>query len=538
MSKKIEIDEDLFIEKWEENLLIDDMCRIFGISKGTYINICRRLGLKRTKEQVAENIKKGVFNKYGVENPFQSEVVKEKIKETMIEKYGADHPAKVKEIRDKTENTFMKRYGVKTPTRSKEIMDRVRETNLEKYGVEYSFLSKDFKQKSRETCLKKYGHECAIQSDEIKNKVVETNMKRYGVKTTLLAPEVMDKINKTMFDKYGTIEMNRIHYDELTTKVMSSREEMEKFILSHEDRSIGALVSELKCQRCAFGRRAHDFGLWDMLYLYRSKPEFELNNYINSLGVNTIISDKEQLDGMEIDIYCPEHKIGIEFNGNYWHCSLKKERNYHFHKTEFARSKGIRIIHIYQYEWDDPVRQDIIKSMLKIAFGKVESRVYARQCDIREISNKIAAPFNTKNHLQGHKNAQVTYGLYYKNELVQLMSFSYNTKKSWWEIERGCPGSNNIVVGGVSKLFAHFIKTHNPERIFSYCDYNKFDGKGYEAIGMKFVGYTGPDMKWFMPDNTVVNRKPSKHDELKKEAIAQIWGAGSKKYLWTSPSIT
>ena len=33
-----------------------------------------------------------------------------------------------------------------------------------------------------------------------------------------------------------------------------------------------------------------------------------------------------------------------------------------------------------------------------------------------------------------------------------------------------------------------------------------------------------------MPDYSVVNRQPSKHAELKERAIAQIFGAGSKKY--------
>ena len=50
---------------------------------------------------------------------------------------------------------------------------------------------------------------------------------------------------------------------------------------------------------------------------------------------------------------------------------------------------------------------------------------------------------------------------------------------------------------------------------------------------MKFIGYTGPDMKWIMSNGDVVNRQPGKHKELKQKAVAQIWGAGSKKYLWT-----
>lgn len=91
-------------------------------------------------------------------------------------------------------------------------------------------------------------------------------------------------------------------------------------------------------------------------------------------------------------------------------------------------------------------------------------------------------------------------------------------------------------MGGVSKLFKHFIKEQNPSSVFSYCDFNKFDGKGYEAIGMKFIGYTGPDKKWVI-DKKVVNRNPYHYHELKEQADAIIWGAGSKKYLWENPNI-
>ena len=120
------------------------------------------------------------------------------------------------------------------------------------------------------------------------------------------------------------------------------------------------------------------------------------------------------------------------------------------------------------------------------------------------------------------------------------MSFSktkYNKNlktSNSWEIIRGCPGSNNLIVGGVSKLFKHFILDYNPDCVFSYCDFNKFDGKGYTALGMAFIGYTGPDMKWVLKNSQVVNRQPTKHAELKQQSVAQIFGAGSKKYLWTN----
>ena len=176
--------------------------------------------------------------------------------------------------------------------------------------------------------------------------------------------------------------------------------------------------------------------------------------------------------------------------------------------------------------------------MINISLGKLNRKIYARNCEIKQITNKEAKPFNEANHLQGHRNAQVTYGLFYKSELVQLMSFS---KTKWnrnlkgdndWEIIRGCPGSNNIVIGGVSKLFTHFIREYDPDSVFSYCDFNKFDGNGYEAIGMKFIGYTGPNKMLLLRDGRVVNRNPSRYKELKELTLANIWGAGSKKYLW------
>lgn len=79
-------------------------------------------------------------------------------------------------------------------------------------------------------------------------------------------------------------------------------------------------------------------------------------------------------------------------------------------------------------------------------------------------------------------------------------------------------------------MLKHFIQDYRPKQIFSYCDFNKFDGRSYEALGMQFIGYTGPDMKWIMPDGTVRNRSPKHHKMLKEASIGQIYGAGSKKY--------
>lgn len=100
------------------------------------------------------------------------------------------------------------------------------------------------------------------------------------------------------------------------------------------------------------------------------------------------------------------------------------DKNYHFNKSKLAERKGIRLIHIWEYEWTDQVMQQKIKLMLDIALNKVKNKIYARKCQIKQITNKEASLLNEQVHLQGHRNAQVTYGLFYENKLVQLMSFS------------------------------------------------------------------------------------------------------------------
>jgi hypothetical protein len=71
---------------------------------------------------------------------------------------------------------------------------------------------------------------------------------------------------------------------------------------------------------------------------------------------------KPHIQGFDIDIYVPELKKGIEFDGKYWHSvsGLKRSRidwpqqdliNYHKIKDDYFRSKGIEILHINEVDW-------------------------------------------------------------------------------------------------------------------------------------------------------------------------------------------
>ena len=78
------------------------------------------------------------------------------------------------------------------------------------------------------------------------------------------------------------------------------------------------------------------------------------------------IPEKPHISGFDIDIYIPELRKGIEFNGKYWHSveGLKRSRshwpehdleNYHLLKREHFNKKGIKILYINEKEWlEDP----------------------------------------------------------------------------------------------------------------------------------------------------------------------------------------
>mgnify|MGYP004645601071 CR=1 FL=1 len=481
---------------------------------------------KNYKKSITDKIKATKLEKYGDENYHNIE----KMKQTNLSRYGVEFNFSSSDEHINGKETLNKL--MQDEEYRKSVIDKREQTSLENNGVKNIFqdteyiksckiktsgsLEKSYKkglEKSKQTNVQKYGKEFYTQTDEYKSISKETRDKRISSLGYFLPIQnnYCDEFKKLLYDRDKSIDY-----------------------LKNKKYTINDLSINFNCSITAIVKWVKRLNLQEYVQFHvGSKYEKELMSIFGELNFKL---HYKLPNGKEIDLYNEEKRIGIEFNGDYWHSDINKNKSYHFDKSIEAQNNDIRLIHIYEYEWLDERIKPILISLINIACGKVDKKIYARNCVIKQISNIEARDFNNKNHLQGHRNAQITYGLFYEDELVQLMSFSYDKKCGWWEIIRGCPGSNNIVIGGVSKLFKHFIKEQHPDKIFSYCDFNKFDGTGYEKIGMKFIGYTGPDKTWLI-NGKAVKRQPSKHKQLKELAEASIWGAGSKKYLWTNVKI-
>lgn len=126
-------------------------------------------------------------------------------------------------------------------------------------------------------------------------------------------------------------------------------------------------------------------------------------------------------------------------------------------------------------------------------------KIYARNCEIVDISKETMVQFLNENHSQGYASSIVNYGLIYKDELVQIMSFGkprFNKFYSW-ELIRDCTKNGIEVVGGVSKLWKHFVDNNTVRSCicYSYPHESSYTNKYVDYCGFTNLEKAKPSKK-------------------------------------------
>ena len=292
-----------------------------------------------------------------------------------------------------------------------------------------------------------------------------------------------------------------------------------------------------------------------------SYAEKEIVSYIHSIVLREEIIEKDRsvLGNRELDIYIPSKALAIEYNGLFWHSESngKKSKLYHLDKLERCQSKGIRLITIFEDEWEN--NRDIVQVRLQHILNLSTNKIYARQCSIQVVTSKLANAFLNKNHIQGGCSSLVNLGLFDENSiLVAIMTFgkprlSLGRSVSMpGEYELLRYATSKVVVGGASKLFTHFIRIHSPVKIFSYSDKRWSTGKMYEKLGFLFKKETKPNYWYFKPGyairyhrfgfrKNILNEKLDIFDpelteweNMQLNGYDRIWDCGNSKYEWNS----
>ena len=377
--------------------------------------------------------------------------------------------------------TMMEKYGVANPGECKELREKVMQTNLERYGVECVLVREDVREKSRKVLEEKYGGSY-LGTEEFKRS-------RY-----IWEPERIKKTISTLISRYGVEHYSKTDEFKNLLKEYSVIRNLNNYpeIISIENGLWRCKCPHDKCKKCQekyFETPYHIFFDRKMLgseLCTRLLPigksnsgttiEIFIRDFLDEYNIEYKTNVRDIIPPKELDIYIPSKSIAIECNGIYWH-SLK-EPKYHQNKFLECQSKGVQLIQI----WEDWVinKPEIVKSILLNKLGLTPNKIYGRCCTIREVSAKDATKFLDENHIQGSTPSSVKLGLYYKDQLVSLMTFTKN--KNCWVLSRFCNILYTNIIGGASKLLKEFMRKFSGN-IISYSSNDISTGNLYKVLG-------------------------------------------------------
>lgn len=412
------------------------------------------------------------------------------------------------DVQSKRTKSWISKNGKGTQNRET-INEKAKTTSLMRYGTESPNQNKEIKEKQRESKCEIYGDNWAIV---ITQKAKDTITNRYGVNNAFQLPHVRDR----------AIKSQRSHaqdgFDLLANK-NTAENLYEKGTIKQIGNKLGISFSNV-----AIKLNSHGIPL--TRYSSKSGLEKEVLDFIKENYSGEIVSgDRTLLNGKEVDILLPELKLGIEFDGLYWHS--EKGVEYHLDKTEKLESLGFSLFHIFEDEWVHKAPN--WKSMILNKLGK-SNKIYARNCVIKEVSRKTGIDFFEENHLQGSVSRGNSLGLFYDGVLVGCLCYgSSRYDERDLEIYRYANILNHTVVGGFSKL----LKQLKGRTVVSYANRRWSEGKLYQICGFEFEHNTRPNY-FYVKDGVRYSRQKFQKHKLKNNSSI----SGYKEELTESEIMT
>ena len=392
--------------------------------------------------------------------------------------------------------------------------------------------------KRKQTVLERYGGS-VMSNEEVRAKAIKTNLEKYGVENPNQSKSVRLKTRRTNREKFYNAFIEKIAKKKIT-------------LLLTKEQYVIAEPLKYKCERCG-GEWETPVSTPKLVYCphcfkqHISKCEKDLASFIKSIYKGVIIeNDRTILGGKELDIYLPDLKLAFEFDGNYWHSSFMRTTKYHQDKSLECREQGIRLIHIFEYEWINEDKRRKLEAFIKTCLGQYEKRIHGRKCIVGDITSRQYSDFLEENHLQGKVNSSLRKGLFYEDQLVAVIGFGKNrySNSNVLELHRFCVKLGYAVVGGFSKL----IKGCQVESFTSYIDLAKYDGKGYFAIGCQLLDVTQPNYVYVKNDEVYTRIQCQKHklekmlmlfdsklteqENMFSNKFLQVYDSGNLHVIW------
>ncbi len=500
----------------EVNLSFEEIDIYLQSKPGTALNknrrkpnakISNKFGFKKSSTLIAAKMRNATFEKYGVTTPFALDEVKEKV--VLLNKERMQDKEKREQVVKKIKETTLKRFGVDNAMKCRKVYEKgvqkrvelygtcnnnekIKKTKLERYD-DSGYLNKE---KAKETLKNRFGVESPFESVEIKNKAVETVKKKYGVDNVFKLKEFQKKAKDVMRERYGV--------DKFSLTGVQHRENYNKDFVEKNFIEDGYFKIEEALSYFNVNRSSMDaFKRRNDIVVPNKHEKHQMQNqiyeFIKSIYAGDVICDtRKVISPLELDIYLPDLKLAIEFDGLMFHSvstveddrSLRGEimmKDYHKIKTDMCEELGIKLFHIFENEWLDLNKQAIWKSVIRNAIIQ-DNFIYARNCIVKSVDKTLKKKFLEENHLQGDCVSEINLGLFYKDGLVSLMTFGKPrfSKKYNYELLRFCTKKDLQVRFAASKLLSCFKKMMNKSTVLvSYANRRWSNGHLYELLGFE-----------------------------------------------------
>ena len=157
---------------------------------------------------------------------------------------------------------------------------------------------------------------------------------------------------------------------------------MKRFVITENDRKeILSLYGVLSEQE--LGYKGLDKEIKKTLVLYPKEEDLYkvLKRSFENEGIEVETKNRDILNGAEIDIYIPEYKVGVEFQGDDHYKYVSKiisDKN----KKKIAERKGIKLINLpYYFGWDNEYMNSLTDNRVNFnipnsKFGFLESEAF------------------------------------------------------------------------------------------------------------------------------------------------------------------
>ena len=435
------------------------------------------------------------------------------------------------EANAKKEQTCLKRFNVTHHSKSELIKQKKRDTVYAHYNVGCTFQAQEVIDQIKYTKFIRYNNENYTNRE----KAIQTYQERYKVNNPFQVIEFQAKCIETIRRLYGVDNISQLHINNLD--IYSDNNRFKNFIINRYKQkgmflTLKEICSYFNISPLCLKRKLESLDLLNYFYIQDSQLEIDFKTFLESYNIqfqrrNRSILIKDNIR-RELD-FLINNSIGIEINDIASHNSFENENKtnwfkdplYHQHKSLLAIEKGIRLIHIWEWELRNKSLWSKISQWLLNNFTQFKQSINLHDCQLVYINKDIEHNFYNLYSIKEYQDSDVCIGLMYNNLVYQIMSFK-NMDNQWYLINHGTV-YNYYIDNGYQTILNSFKSSYKLQTIIYISDVSKDDITLYDQMGFKLIDTLEPSIIWCNKDMNL--------SDIEQEGYIPIYNCGYNVYI-------